>query len=262
MNNGYYSVTFDKSGSTSVRARTLDDAVSMGAQFVRGGHTNVRITTPDARNFTLDEFQAVMEQPEGQSMSSDAVSPPPPASLDLLMHRASAVRFSEQGPTQAQLEQMLAAAVTAADHGRLRPWRFIVMQGRARERLGDLMAEQVRTDNPEASEKELEKARAKALRAPLVIALVCKPKIGHKVPVVEQQSAAAAAGAHLMLAANALGFGAAWKTGAAAYHPCVRSGLGLADDDMIIGFFHISSDTHPSPLARANTDSVVEYWPA
>jgi nitroreductase len=262
MKNEYYSVTFDTSGSTSVRARTADDAIFMGEQFTRNGRTNVQITTPDARSFTLQEFQATIEPSEGPSMSSDSVNSTSTAGLDLLSRRASTARFSEAGPTQEQLDLMLAAAVTAADHGRLRPWRFVVMQGKARERLGDLMAEQVRADNPEALEKDLERARVKALRAPVVIALICKPKTGHKVPVIEQQSATAAAGAHLMLAANALGFGAAWKTGAPAYHPSVRSGLGLADDDLIIGFFYIGSDAQPAPLARATIDSVVEYWPA
>jgi len=182
-----------------------------------------------------------------------------PAALDLLLHRASALQFAEPGPTDAQLQQILAAAVTAADHGRLRPWRFIVFEGSGRERLGDLMAEQVRADKPEAEARDLDKARAKALRAPTVIALICKPTVGHKVPVAEQQAAVAAAGAHLMLAANALGFGAAWKTGAAARHNAVRTGLGLSEDDTIVGLFYIGSEPHPSPLPRATLESVVQY---
>lgn len=183
-----------------------------------------------------------------------------PTGLDLLMRRASSVCFAEPGPTEAQLQLMLAAAVTAADHGRLRPWRFVIFQDSGRERLGELLADQVRAENPAASEKDLEKARSKALRAPIVVALICKPTVGHKVPLIEQHSAAAAAGAHLMLAANALGFGAAWKTGAAAYHPLVRSGLGLDQDDTIIGFFHIGSDPKPRPLPRATVDGVLQYW--
>jgi nitroreductase len=182
-----------------------------------------------------------------------------PAMLDLLLRRTSAVQFAEPGPTEAQLQTILTAAVTAADHGRLRPWRFMVFEGSGRERLGDLMAEHVRADKPGADAKDCDKARAKALRAPTVIALICKPTVGHKVPVIEQQAAVAAAGAHLMLAANALGFGAAWKTGAAAYHPAVRAGLGLGDEDMIVGLFYIGSEPQSSPLPRATLDSVVQY---
>lgn len=182
-----------------------------------------------------------------------------PAGLDLLLRRTSAVQFAEPGPTEAQLEKILAAAVTAADHGRLRPWRFVVFEGSGRERLGDLMAEQVRADKPDADAKDWDKARAKAMRAPTVIALICKPTVGHKVPVIEQQAAVAAAGAQLMLAANALGFGAAWKTGAAAYHPAVRTGLGLGEDDTIVGLFYVGSEPQPSPLPRATLDAVVQY---
>src|SRR3546814_11493139 len=77
----------------------------------------------------------------------------------------------------------------------------------------------------------------------------------HKVPVIEQQYAAAAAGAHLMLAAKALGFGSNWKTGAPAYHPIVRNGLGFGDDVAIIGFFYIGTEPKPSPLQRASIRS-------
>ena len=180
--------------------------------------------------------------------------------LDLLVTRASSARFVEPGPTAAQVTQMLQAAVTAADHGRLRPWRFVIMQSDGREKLGALMAEHARAGKPDASEQELESARAKALRAPLVIALISKPTVDHKVPVIEQHFATAAAGAQLMLAANALGFGAAWKTGAASRHPTVRSGFGLEEQDMIVGFFYIGTNAQPMPLPRATIDAVVEYW--
>src|SRR5688500_4638170 len=94
--------------------------------------------------------------------------------IDLLLHRASALRLAEPGPTPKQIETILQAAVTAPDHGRIRPWRFIVMQGEGRKRLGELMGETQRALKPEMSEEELEKARGKALRAPVVIALVCQ----------------------------------------------------------------------------------------
>jgi nitroreductase len=134
------------------------------------------------------------------------------------------------------------------------------MQGDGRKRLANLMAEEQRAANPEISDAALEKTRAKAMRAPVVIALGCKANATHKVQVFEQQLAVAAAGAHLMLAANAVGFGVNWKTGAAAYHPIVRKGLGFETDDAIIGFFYIGTDPRPSPLPRASIESVVQYW--
>jgi nitroreductase len=193
-------------------------------------------------------------------LSNDSANLVGPSMIDLLTRRASAVRLTDPGPTRQQIDMILTAAVTAADHGRIRPWRFVVMQGDGRNRLANLMAEEQRTANPEISEAELEKASAKAMRGPVVIALVCKANAAHKVPVFEQQLAVAAAGAHLMLAANALGFGANWRTGAPAYHPIVRQGLGFGVDDAIIGFFYIGTDTQPSPIPRASIESVVQYW--
>ena len=99
-----------------------------------------------------------------------------------------------------------------------------------------------------------------ARRAPLVIALACRADPSQKIPVLEQQFAVAAAGAQLMLAAKALGFGSNWKTGAAAEHPIMREGLGLGPEDTIVGFFHIGSEPQPSPLPRASIEGVVRYW--
>lgn len=180
--------------------------------------------------------------------------------LKFLLNRASALSLSDPGPTQEQIELMLRAAVTAADHGRIRPWRFIVMRGDGRKRLGALMAEAERAQNENASNEILEKKRAKALRAPVVIAVLCKPDADHKVPVIEQQYAVAAACQQLMLAAKAVGFGASWKTGAVAYDPAVRAGFGLGGDDSIIGFIYIGAESQTSPLPRATPDAVAQYW--
>ncbi len=182
------------------------------------------------------------------------------ATLDLLLTRASAVRLVDPGPTPEQVETMLKAAVTAADHGRIRPWRFVVMRGDGRRRLGDLMVRAQRAVDGNVSDEELAKTHAKAMRAPVVIAVVCKPDLEHKVRVFEQQLAAAAACSQLMLAAKALGFGATWKTGEAAYHPIVRSGLGFGAYDAIIGFIYVGTEAQSSPIPRASIDSVAQYW--
>lgn len=196
------------------------------------------------------------------TLTTQDTGPAAKSAIDLLLHRASALRLSEPGPSRDQIECILQASVTAADHGRLRPWRFVVMHGNGRTRLGDLMAEVERAINPDCSEEQLAKARGKALRAPLVIALACDADSANKVPVLEQQFAVAAAGAHLMLAAKALGFGSNWKTGAAARHPILSGGLGLGSETTIVGLFYIGTEPQPSPLPRASIDSVVQYWDA
>lgn len=194
-------------------------------------------------------------------MSIDTLVPADNAApLALLKGRASAIRLAEPGPSREQVLEMLEAAITVADHGRIRPWRFVVIQGKGRQRFGDLMAEAQKIAKPHLSEGELEKVRAKAFRAPVIVVLLCQAATGHKVPVIEQQMAVAAAGAHLMLAARALGFGSNWKTGAPAYEPVVREGLGFGDDTSIIGFFYIGTEPQPSPLSRATIGSAVQYW--
>lgn len=193
-------------------------------------------------------------------MSTDSVSAVEKMPIDLLTSRASALKLVEPGPTQDQIESILKASVTAADHGRLRPWRFVVMQRDGRKRLGTLMADVQRATKPGISEEELEKTRGKALRAPVIVALVCQADPAHNVSVFEQQLAVAAAGAHLMLAAKALGFGSNWKTGSAADHPITRTGLGFGANDAIIGFFYIGTEPQPSPLSRASIESVTQYW--
>jgi nitroreductase len=217
------------------------------------------ISATAARALTL-EIETMTSHTEAIPLSNDSANSVGPSTIDFLLRRASAVRLAEPGPTREQIDIILKAAVTAADHGRIRPWRFVVMQGDGRKRLANLMAEEQHAANPEISEADLEKTRAKAMRAPVVIALACKANASHKVQVFEQQLAVAAAGAHLMLAANALGFGANWRTGAAAYHPIVRKGLGFGADDAIIGFFYIGTNPQPSPMPRASIESVVQYW--
>jgi nitroreductase len=181
--------------------------------------------------------------------------------IEFLQHRASAQKLSGPGPSEAEVEAMLRAAVTAPDHGRLRPWRFIVMRGAGRERLGALMADAFRRANPGASDDEVAREAGKPLRAPVVIALVAVPIVPHKIPAIEQVLAAGAAGTQLMLAANALGYGAAWKTGSAAHDADIRAGLGFGDGDTVIGYFYIGTDSKTvPPLPRAGIADVVTHW--
>lgn len=193
-------------------------------------------------------------------LTTDTLSSAPTALIDLLTTRASAIKLAEPGPSPEQIAAMLKAAVSASDHGRIRPWRFVVIEGEGRKRLGELLAQAHRDAKPDATEEQVEQAGAKAFRAPTIIALLCEADPTHKVPVIEQQFAAAAAGAHLILAAKALGFGSIWKTGAPAYNPIVRRGLGFREDASIIGFFYIGTEPKPSPLSRAAIESVVQYW--
>ena len=182
--------------------------------------------------------------------------------IDALLERRSAKSLTDPAPDAGALELLLESAARAPDHGRLRPWRFIVIRGAARERLGELMADQLLRAQPGASAESLQRERQKALRAPLIIvvAAVCNPSA--KIPAIEQVLSAGAAAQNMMLAASALGFGAMWKTGGAAYDETVKLALGLAGKDAIVGFLYLGTapaDAVPPP-ARGQWQDRVSYW--
>ncbi|MDB5807937.1 MAG: nitroreductase [Betaproteobacteria bacterium] len=181
--------------------------------------------------------------------------------MKLLLERASAVKVQEPGPKKEELDAILRSALRAPDHGRLRPWHFIVITGEARARFGNLLAESLRIREPAATPEMLERERHKALRAPAIVVVVARVKPGDKIPDVEQIVSAGAAAEHIMLAAQALAYGAMWRTGAPAYDERVKEGLGLRTDDVIIGFIHIGTPAVvPPELARPQLDDCVTRW--
>jgi nitroreductase len=137
------------------------------------------------------------------------------------------------------IERLLAAAVQAPNHYKVRPWHFVVLTGRARERLGDLFAELFHVSQPDVPPAGLEKERAKPLRAPVLIAVgVAKPDDTRSIEI-ENICAAAAACENLLLAAHALGLEGIWRTGPQAQNPRVKSFLGLDPDQPLIAFLYI-----------------------
>jgi len=148
--------------------------------------------------------------------------------FDLLLNRVSVTRLVDPAPTAAQLELMFRAALRAPDHGQLRPWRFLTIEGEAREHLGELLAEALRQRQPDASDEVLHKPRKMPLRAPLLVAVIACPVTHPKVPEVEQLLAVGCAAHGLLLAAHAQGLGAVWRTGEFAYDRYVAGGRTVA----------------------------------
>lgn len=182
--------------------------------------------------------------------------------IDALLERRSAKTLTDPAPDAGALALLLESAARAPDHGRLRPWRFIVIRGGARERLGELMAEQTRRKQPEAGAEALQRERQKALRAPLIVVVAAVCNTAARIPPIEQILAAGAAAQNIMLAATALGFGAMWKTGDAAYDDTVKLALGLEIQDAIVGFIYLG--TAPAgavpPPAPGQWEDRVSYW--
>jgi nitroreductase len=175
--------------------------------------------------------------------------------IDLILTRESALKLDTPAPSEADLDTMFQSAARAPDHGRLRPWRFVVIEGDKRARLGELMADSMRRRMPDASADMLDRERAKPRRAPTIVVAAAHVRKGHKIMECEQIAAAAAAAQNIMLAAHALGYGAMWKTGEPAYDPAVKTALGLEADDEIMGFLYLGTNTGtsssaPRPAAR------------
>ncbi len=181
--------------------------------------------------------------------------------LDLLLTRESATRLDAPAPSEADLDKMFQSAVRAPDHGRLRPWRFVVIEGDKRARLGELMADTMRLRDPSASEEMLQRERAKPMRAPTIVVAAAHVQRGHRIPECEQIAAAAAAAQNIMLAAHALGYGAMWKTGDPAYDAHVKTALGLDPDDEIMGFLYLGTSVGTgSPAPRPAARDQVTVW--
>jgi nitroreductase len=172
--------------------------------------------------------------------------------------RTSAVKLAEPGPTREHLETIMRAGARAPDHGRLKPWRFVVLEGAAREKLGAQMAEMLRAKVPSADQAQLDAERGKVLRAPTIVVVAARITKG-KIPEIEQVLAVGAAVQNMFLAAQALGYGAMWKTGAAAYDAKVKATLGLAAEDHIVALLYLGTTTTPGPIVPVSIDGIVTW---
>ena len=172
--------------------------------------------------------------------------------------RSSSARLSEPVPTPNDLQRLLQAAVRAPDHGHMAPWRFVVLEGASRDALADTIVAARRAAAPDTPEEALEAQRQKIRRAPMIIVVACVTQPNHpKIPEIEQVLAVGAATQNLLLAAHALGYGAVWKTGPAAYDPRVKASFGFAATDHIIAFVHIGTPVIMNPIRPPQLDGKV-----
>jgi len=170
--------------------------------------------------------------------------------------------LAEPAPNKEQLVEILKCAMTAPDHAQMRPWQFIVIEGDARNKLGEVFVKATQQRDPEVTAEKLDAVSQKPLRSPMIITVVAKITPDHpKTPVLEQKISAGIAAQHISLGANALGFGTVWLTGANTYDSTVKTALGVADKDEIVGFIYIGTPTMDKPRRpRPDPADFVSHW--
>jgi len=180
--------------------------------------------------------------------------------LQALLSRVSPARLAPDEPDPRLIEQILAAGLRAADHGRLRPWKFLVVRGEARHRLGELLAAGLKARNPEAGTEMLEAERRKALRAPVIVIVMAVIRDHPNVPDIEQIVSAGAAAQNMLVASHALGLGGFWRTGAIAYDPLFKQALGGSEKDTIVGVLYFGKVATAGLEKQPDPEGVVTEW--
>lgn len=196
-------------------------------------------------------------------MSEPALNIVVPRTLDLLLSRrsGSAKAMKGPGPSSEQIRTLIACATRVPDHGKLTPWRFLIIEGDARATLGEILVGALKTSEPDASEERITQERGRFLRAPLIIAAISRVREGIPIPEWEQILSAGAACQTLCIAAHAMGFVANWITEWPAYHPLVREALGLKSGERIAGFIYLGHpDAQLADRPRPAFEAIATRW--
>ena len=166
------------------------------------------------------------------------------------------------GPAGGEIDTILTCAARVPDHKAVAPWRFVVLEGDARRRFGERVAEVLKAEEKEPpSEVRLETERGRFAQAPVVIVVVNHVKPTPGAPEFEQVLSCGAAAMNLCHAANALGYQTAWVTGWAAFSPGVAKVLGLGEGERVAGFVHIgTAKERQADRERPALASVVTRW--
>lgn len=198
-------------------------------------------------------------------MAETTFNTPSAQAYDLLMTRRS-VRTRDMagpGPDREAIEKILAAGMRVPDHGKLAPWRFIVLTGPEREKLGKAISDGMIAEF-ESSPKVAEKMSNYATQAPTLIVAIYSPNTSRPIPEWEQKLSTGAACQNMVIAATALGYGAQWLTGWASYSKYVAKALKMTAGEKIAGFMFFGDHTeNPKERPRPDpADHIIWGWPA
>lgn len=185
-----------------------------------------------------------------------------------IITRKSIPLLSEPAPKNEDLEKILKAALKAPDHGRLKPWRFLITEGEGLKSLGQAFADSVADLKPELSKEQLERFRSLPQRAPMVIVVIAETTQNHKIPVMEQILACGTAVQNMLLMAHELGYGAIWRTGELASNASLKKRLAYQEKDEIVAFLYLGTPVNPVKNhsleeidKTLETASFARHWP-
>lgn len=186
--------------------------------------------------------------------------------LDLLQSRHSvpALQLGEPGPDPQQLQTLLTLAMRVPDHGKLMPWRYVLLEGEARRELGRRLARMHLQRQPDLPERKQRKDEERYEHAPVVVTVIASLQPEHpKIPRQEQLLSAGYVAYNLLLGAQAMGFAGQLLTGWAAYDDEVAAMLGLSENECIIGFVHIGTPLREVPDRERPelTDKLTRWQP-
>jgi nitroreductase len=182
----------------------------------------------------------------------------------LLTRRSVGMAFlKEPGPSAAELEQILTIGTRVPDHGKITPWRLVLIEGEARAQAGEKLAEIYARNNPGIDEASIEIERQRFLPAPLTIGVISSPQPHPKVPEFEQLLSAGNVAFNLLHAAFALGFAASWVTRWYTFDTEAAAMLGAGAGERFVGFVHIGTPTAVmEDRPRPALSDIVRHWGA
>ncbi len=164
------------------------------------------------------------------------------------------------GPDADQLDRILRIAARTPDHGKLAPWRFVIVADEARATLAEVITTAYRAERPQASATEIAALEQFAHQAPSLVVVLSAPRTGSHIPLWEQELSAGAACMNLLHAAHAMGFAGGWLTGWPSFSDAVRDAFGQAPE-RIAGFLFLGTPGRPlDERPRPDMDRIVSHW--
>nr|WP_285868110.1 nitroreductase family protein [Mesobacillus maritimus] len=185
--------------------------------------------------------------------------------FEAIQTRRSNGLVTEQDVSNEVIEKVLRAGTWAPSHFRTEPWRFFVLMGEGRTRLGKVLAEiaELEMDDPksDSNQKKLQKILDKPFRAPVIVAVAVEPNVpSDRVIIQEEYGAVYAAIQNMLLAAHALGVAGYWRTGKPTYHPLMKKLFGLSEKGEVLGFLYFGYPKRHLPGGKRKTVQEVTKW--